>query len=264
MGFSQPIVLQAIGVNSHDIREMAHRLGLEAASTDGAAAGMGTMSATPLPSEAAGAGPRILMLLSDPSETEIEKAVKPPISAGLEVIDIAAAGEEADTSLGQEFMPLLDQYQMQLSLSAATAYDSNVARIFCQALAERAAPPKCDWPMLQIAVHEALANAVIHGSLEVGSFSRTSLQEFETYNKEISTRLKDKSFTQRRVTLSARWDEDEIEIRVQDQGPGFILDRQAGAANDFASERGLGIIHEAADLVQIQDGGRRVIFTFAC
>jgi anti-sigma regulatory factor (Ser/Thr protein kinase) len=255
MGFPQPIVLQAIGVNSHDVLEMAHRLGLEAAATE---------SATPRHAKTAGAGPRILMLLSDPGEPEIEKAVRPPISAGLEIIDIATAGEDADALLGQEFIPLLDQYQMQLSLSAATAYDSNIARIFCQALAERTAQPKCDWPMLQIAVHEALANAVIHGSLEVGSFSRSSPEEFETYNNEICTRLDDKSFTQRRVTLSARWDKDEIEIRVQDQGPGFTLDGQAGAANEFASERGLGIIHEAADSVQIQDGGRRVIFTFAC
>ena len=112
---------------------------------------------------------------------------------------------------------------------------------------------------METALHEALANAVIRGNLELAKPRHGGLDGYVEQELMINRLLmQNPELSRRMVTVSVRWTETEIEISVQDEGQGYPA-RPGDATGDG---RGLYIIRAFCDRMCANDGGRRLSMTF--
>lgn len=111
-----------------------------------------------------------------------------------------------------------------------------------------------------IALMEAVANAMIHGNLEVSSELRR--KDPGGYEKLIEERRKAKPWSDRRVRLIAREKAADLEYVVEDEGKGF--DRSALPEQDSpetlldVAGRGIYLIRTFMDEVAFNDRGNRI------
>ena len=115
---------------------------------------------------------------------------------------------------------------------------------------------------VELAFQEALSNSLEHGNLELDSAWR---EEFDArgvdrYSVTRAERLMDPKFGSRKVTIIVECDEERLEIRIGDEGPGFIPRPRAISEGDtLSSGRGLALIEECLDEVRYERGGREVV-----
>jgi CheY-like chemotaxis protein/anti-sigma regulatory factor (Ser/Thr protein kinase) len=76
-----------------------------------------------------------------------------------------------------------------------------------------------------IGLTELLLNAVEHGNLGISYEEKGRLREEERWSEEVAARLADPAYAGREVTVVYRRDDDEIRVRIQDQGDGFEFQR---------------------------------------
>ena len=147
-----------------------------------------------------------------------------------------------------------------LTLTAVQAYRADVADWFCDAVARKLDLPAEVRERMQLALHEVVANAVIHGCLEVDGFDRDSVTGFADYCQRVEERLEQPEFASRNIEIAGRWDPNGIVVKVRDFGPGYDV----AAKNDgnSALHRGLGLIRTLADTLEIGDEGRLVTMQF--
>lgn len=204
------------------------------------------------PADAAGAE-QLVVLLGDLDEDRLVRALRPPAMACVE------AGAALKPLLAE-----LSRHGLMLSLTTATAYRLEAAQAFCDALAARTKADKKLRQAMELALHEAMVNAMVHGNLEIGSLPKDSLDDFVRFCESIETRLGDPRFGDRRVDVRAEWCGDFIELVVQDHGRGYdttsVLRRPV--ALDQKSGRGLFLIKDLCETVAVADGGRRLAMTF--
>ena len=122
---------------------------------------------------------------------------------------------------------------------------------------------------LDLALQEAIANAVEHGNLELSSKLR---EEFDAEGRDLyaklkEERLKDNRYAARLIFVSAYADDKEVKVVVRDEGNGF----QVNSSEDTniletnidlpkCSGRGLILIRAASDAVRYNDVGNQVEF----
>ncbi|MDD3469470.1 MAG: ATP-binding protein [Thermoguttaceae bacterium] len=70
-----------------------------------------------------------------------------------------------------------------------------------------------------VAIQEALTNSLYHGNLEISSDLRGI--DDEAYGELIAERLKQSPYKDRKLYVRAQVTPDRLEIRVEDEGPGF-------------------------------------------
>lgn len=108
------------------------------------------------------------------------------------------------------------------------------------------------------AVEEALANAVIHGNLEVSSETR---RDSDIFLRLVEQRRNEAPFRERRVTLQVRIASTSIEFLVGDEGPGFDPD-EVRDPHEFdapsPSGNGLLLIRTFMDEVQHSEKGNEI------
>lgn len=83
----------------------------------------------------------------------------------------------------------------------------------------------CDETLLLqigVALREALANAIIHGNLEVSSALREG--SGKAYDDLIAARRNEPRYSARKVHVTARETRDDVTYVIQDEGPGFDVD----------------------------------------
>lgn len=152
---------------------------------------------------------------------------------------------------------------LYVALSTSTAFFIELAGIFCRELKKRAAWPEEKMDDIELAVHEALANALIHGNLETGSELRQSTDKFLIYCQTLSSRLLDPAFAQRRVEVAATWDTNTLEIIIGDEGSGYCPKKINSVINGEAkSGRGIAIIQSLTDHVYVDENGRNFTMLF--
>lgn len=127
-----------------------------------------------------------------------------------------------------------------------------------------------DYLKLELALDEAIANAVEHGNLELASSLK---EEFDAegkdqYSKLKEERLKDNRYASRFVFVSAYANADELRVVVRDEGAGFL--QSSGSSTQIlesnfdlpqCSGRGLILIRAASDNVSFNSTGNQVEFT---
>jgi len=173
--------------------------------------------------------------------------------------------EAADGRLltGRHMRSILDRSGLYLVVKTNTAYSVEVANTVCNALAKRLNLRDEVRDNMELALHEALINGLIHGNLEISSTDRHTLARFAEYCESIENRLADQSWGSRPIEVFATWTPLTIDVSVVDCGRGY--DHQSiGKSNDPArkSGRGLQLISTLAQDVEIGDGGRRLSMRF--
>ncbi|MBX3443621.1 MAG: ATP-binding protein [Planctomyces sp.] len=132
-------------------------------------------------------------------------------------------------------------------------------------LLEQAQPlgwlPESQETRVQIALEEALLNAVVHGNLEVCS----RLREFEDgrFEEQIACRLREARFARRRVRIRMQGNEHEVRWTIRDEGPGFdvgrLPDPRCADRIGLASGRGVLLMRSFMDEVTYNARGNEVV-----
>lgn len=122
-----------------------------------------------------------------------------------------------------------------------------------------------DETRLCMAFSEAFANAVEHGNLELDSSLRSEVSNDgkDRYSAEKERRLEMVEFRERLVTVTSIIQDDQLEIAIIDQGPGFNpAEFLSGTKSILPSEevhgRGLLLIKAIFDEVKFSNGGREI------
>ncbi|HVI50387.1 MAG TPA: ATP-binding protein [Candidatus Sulfotelmatobacter sp.] len=153
---------------------------------------------------------------------------------------------------------------LYLGLSTSAAYGVEVAKLFTQALRTRLGFSEDMRDNLELALHEALVNGLIHGNLGIPSTGRDTLEMFTAYCHSVERGLADPVRGLRLIEIFAWWDDQAIELSVVDQGEGFdpaIVEREA-AKPGKASGRGLQLIGSLSEGYVTSEGGRRLSMRF--
>jgi len=144
-----------------------------------------------------------------------------------------------------------------LSLTTATAFAVQSPVAVCDALERRGALPERRRSAVELCLHEAVANALVHGNIGVPADTRDQPDGFRLFGEQVTAALRDPAVRRRRVDIWARWGAGALDLAVVDEGGGFDPDRLARPADGFArSGRGFVFMRALAGAVAVRDGGR--------
>ncbi|MDO4558471.1 MAG: ATP-binding protein [Planctomycetia bacterium] len=113
---------------------------------------------------------------------------------------------------------------------------------------------------LGVALQEAMANALYHGNLEISSELRGV--DDNAYAKLVEERIRTPPYCERKIRVRALMDPDWLEIRIEDEGPGFdpelIPDPDDPANLDRSHGRGILLMRTFMDEVIFSPTGNIV------
>lgn len=113
---------------------------------------------------------------------------------------------------------------------------------------------------IQVALEEALLNAIIHGNLEVSS--RLRELDGDLFEQAIMERKQLEPFRSRHVTLVAEYTHAGARFVIRDEGPGFNVETVRNPTEDdtiaLASGRGILLMRSFMDSIDFNDKGTEV------
>lgn len=173
--------------------------------------------------------------------------------------DEESAGTAAGDWLG---VPPVEQ-GFYLSLTTGTAYSLSCAPLVCDELARRGVLTPERRPNVELCLHEAIANALVHGNLGVPSAAKDVPDGFRVFGQMVKDRLSDGAVRRRRLDVFARWNSGSLTIAVVDQGSGFDTTAiRAEVEGGARSGRGFVFMRTLAKRVGVTDGGRCTVLHF--
>jgi anti-sigma regulatory factor (Ser/Thr protein kinase) len=159
-------------------------------------------------------------------------------------------------------VPVSGQGHLFLSLTTGSAYLVEAANHVVQALIQRGAIANSNRHSLELAAHEAVTNAIVHGNLGIESGPSDDPASFSRFFAEVQTRLSQPAIARRRVAITASWDGRGIELSVADEGKGYDTGGFVSTRVNAKSGRGLNIMRELATALDVSDGGRCLTLRF--
>ncbi|MBI3725290.1 response regulator [bacterium] len=115
---------------------------------------------------------------------------------------------------------------------------------------------------LDVALEEALANAVIHGSLDLTEAAQSLRTDRDGFERAYWERIADPAYAAKTVVVSVRTTRDEVAFTVEDKGPGFdasaLTPQEQLTTLQGVQGRGLMLIRLFMDEVVHDQGGRRI------
>lgn len=179
------------------------------------------------------------------------------------VIDANALEESVVQFLKKEKSVKLNQ-TLGILLTGPVIYQCDIAQIFTEALRRRLNFSVGRFAGIHMALHEALVNGLTHGNLGLSSELRQTAQDFLKYTQLLAERLKDPAFARKSLSIVATWNEQKLEIKIRDEGEGYIVqtDMQQMPSVSAKSGRGLRLIAGTADSCTIDDFGREITLAF--
>jgi anti-sigma regulatory factor (Ser/Thr protein kinase) len=154
-------------------------------------------------------------------------------------------------------------HSIDLLITARAAYDMQLAPMICHALMARGAIRSENTSNIALALHEAIANAIVHGCFEVEGFPRNSLEGFAAYSQSLQARRANPEFAHRVVEIVADWSGDLLQIQISDNGPGYAVPDGEQAPVADRLNRGLALIRAVTDKFAVDQGGCRATLWFA-
>jgi anti-sigma regulatory factor (Ser/Thr protein kinase) len=118
---------------------------------------------------------------------------------------------------------------------------------------------------LELALHEALTNSVVHGNLEVAS--KLKDDDSDAFARALAERGADPAYSGRTVTIGVDCDGERCRWSLTDEGRGFDVEtvlRQIEPTEEnllTPSGRGILMMRAFLDEVRFEAGGRRVVMT---
>lgn len=164
---------------------------------------------------------------------------------------------------GENLIPALERRCLYMALSTASAYALAPARLFCKVLGQRLGLSDTVRETIELALHEAVINGILHGNLEIGSDGRETMQGFQRFCETVAQRLQDDRFAGRCLEIFAGADGADIVVTVADSGPGYQVAAPQSPDPGAKSGRGLVMIGHFAKSTRVEDGGRRLCMRFA-
>ncbi len=193
------------------------------------------------------AGKSLLLLISGLDENRLARALRPPFRVCYEI-----TGDE--TSLPDALFTTVDGGGVFISLTTGSAFKTNFCTHLIKGLDEFFHIPHDRLNAIELAVHEALANAILRGNLENKGFSRTDLESFECHALALDERIKNTAYSLRRVEVSANRMGNRLRIAISNEGPGFGPSHTSGDAT--AMTRGMALIRRLTSSMEFSDRGR--------
>lgn len=195
-----------------------------------------------------------VVILGDLDEGALRRSLCRPTIACLEWKDgpgaVAAPLAELERSDG-----------IYLSLTTGSAFAVQPAQAFRQAVETRYDLAEETSEAVEIALNEGIANAVIHGNLDMGGVPRQTADEMDSFCSVLNERLADPIRGRRRVHVWVIPAPTKLTFRIEDEGAGY---RPAPASSDPArtSGRGLVLIRSLARRTWLEREGRRLAMEF--
>jgi hypothetical protein len=151
-----------------------------------------------------------------------------------------------------------------LSLTTSTAMTAQPAIVVCDQLTMLGVLNGERRPSVELCLHEAVANAVMHGNLGLSSSAKEQPEGgYRTFSLSVNERLHDPALRRRRVDIFVRWTADDFTLSVADEGDGFDVAglrlKPEGAAR---SGRGFLFMRALTDGLSIGDDGRCTTLRF--
>lgn len=164
----------------------------------------------------------------------------------------------------RELAAALEAGAFFLSLSTRLAWTLDTAAKFCEGLIRRGLMPDYLRHDVELSLHEAVINAVLHGNLAMGGSLVDDPAEFDAFCQKLSRRLAETERACKRVHLSAQAVDGLLTVKVTDQGEGYDPTRVRGLASvEAKSGRGLEIMRTLASGFRAEDNGRTAVLTFS-
>ena len=156
-----------------------------------------------------------------------------------------------------------EQADIFLSLITTTAWSLNLSAVLCDTLEDRSFLPASARPRVELALHEILGNAMVHGNLELpGSFVSDPVS-FDLLCQRIKAAMSDTTLSMRRIKTSVFKTAAGIKVRVADEGPGFYAGTvTADPGTDISSGHGIAIVRSLASSYSVEEGGRLSVVSF--
>lgn len=140
-------------------------------------------------------------------------------------------------------------------LGTERAYRERVAPLFLSCLRQcYPTLPDSSETRYDLPLHEAIINAAIHGNLGLDS-SYTDIESMQRFYQALERGLADPQLAARRVTVSAQLEQQQIHLRVTDQGAGHPA-VEPGDRQDLPHGRGVLLMMSTAASVSFCNGGR--------
>lgn len=152
--------------------------------------------------------------------------------------------------------------QLLLALTTGTAFSLDGAVLICDRLVVLGVLADSRRPELELAIHEALSNAIIHGNLGVRRGASSDPGSFDRFYAAVQGALAVPDVARRRITAHIHWDAAAIHVSITDEGRGFDAETVLTVEPDAKSGRGLQIIRRIADRVAFSDHGRCIQLSF--
>jgi hypothetical protein len=195
---------------------------------------------------------RVLVLLGHAWEDQLAGTWTHPYTAWIEV---AALADHSILELIQRAV----ETSLYISFTTITANRRDLAGELLSVIGQRRTLSHDSRDNMELALHEALSNAVLHGNLQLESLSGLSVEALERFSNDLTGRITDPDFANRRIDVICNLDVDAVIIDVVDQGKGFFLKPKT---EPLASGRGFDLIGVSCQSFQLLDGGRRLSMRF--
>ena len=204
------------------------------------------------PSEGVNGEKPVLVLLGSPEAADARENWARPFAAWIEV----AALSDAELVQAVERTRHTDLFAC---VTTGTANHLHLAGRVVGCITERHPMPDAQRDDMELALHEAISNAVVHGNLQVEGMKGLSVAALERFSHDLAQRMADPSFANRRVEVSVWLEDVTVVVEVADEGTGFARPEHIEYG---ASGRGLDLIAAIAEELQLLDGGRRIRMRF--
>ncbi|MBP2313513.1 ATP-binding protein [Azospirillum soli] len=158
------------------------------------------------------------------------------------------------------------EHGFYLSLTTGSAYGLQCAVLVCDELARRGVLGPERRGSIELCLHEAIANALVHGNLGIASSAKDQPEGYRVFSRMVQERLGDLAVRGRRLDVFARWGGGPgggLSIAVVDQGGGFdTASLPAETGGSARSGRGFVFMRTLAKRVSVTDGGRCTVLHF--
>jgi len=163
-------------------------------------------------------------------------------------------------ALSRDDIWLTGPQRLKLTVGTETAYRQDVASVFVDMLRCQVPVPEECGTDIRLALHEAIANAVLHGNLGLTGMPNTP-EAYGLFCQQIGELLQDPVTRARSVRIGARWSARRLTICVTDQGRGFTR-QSLNHDPDAPHGRGLPLMCRLARQVRWFQHRRTVMLTF--
>ena len=213
------------------------------------------MSAAPAGSKPNGHDIKSIRLMGRQDLAGMSALMHQPYSAFVEMI-----GD--DSPLNAETLEGLSKGKLCFSLATNTIYQMDSANLICEALAARGVLSAMRRPDVELALHESISNAVVHGNLALASNMKGDMTNYAKFARELQQRMTSPEAS-RRVDITCNWDHEFLDITIADKGDGYDETKLPANLDPFApAGRGLAIMRSLTLAMNITHGGRVITLRF--